>query len=165
MVGDIDHLETSWVHRWQRYGWKWQVATWLAMAAVVVLSAAGILSPGPLGRVQVEGAEGSTLSYFRFVHRNAPVTVQLDVPVGQQASGVDVVLSQSYASAVRVEQASPRPTAVSSASSGLRYRFEAAGAARVQIRLHLTVDDAGRFGGMVTINGQPSLPIRQFAYP
>jgi hypothetical protein len=163
----VGELETSEDLVFERRMWRFERIGWLAMLALLIAAATGLLGgSGPLSR-DVVSAEGGklTASYASYARVRAPenVVVQLaDMPAGEFRVWID----RDAVEAVEPDTIQPTPSAVEVDAD--RHVFVFRGGDRPgprQVRFDFKPTRMGRARTHLGLVGGPEVALRQLVYP
>lgn len=159
-VGDLEIEEDV---GYQRAEWVAQRIGWLIMAVVVVAAALGFAGTGPVSHRTSATADGVLeIRYERFVRRNAPALLRVQVAAGHDA----VWIGQSFLGQIRLVSMEPAPATAAPAGDRVTYRFDAGRAeGGFDLVIRFEPEAIGGSEGVVGVPGADSLSFRQFVYP
>lgn len=143
--------------------WKVQRVAWVLMAMFVVAALLGFTGDGSLNNLNTKMAKtgGLEIEYERFLRRDAPAEIKLNIPVKQET--LTLHFSKDFYEKLHVEQVVPEPTEVYTHEQGITYRF-AASQAPTAITFYFKPKGIGSMQLEVSTETN-RLSISQFIYP
>jgi hypothetical protein len=150
----------------QRLEWRVQRVGTLILVLIVLAAALGAFGGGPLARGSAHTPDDTLqLRFERFVRREAPTTLEVDIATG--ASAVDeqtLSLSRAYVDAISIGHVTPAPLRVEQDALHVHFVFRRRANGPLRIRFDLTPSAAGRIRAEAGVPGHAPLTFTQFAY-
>lgn len=149
-----------------RMHWKWRLQHlgWAGISLIVLAGAAGLFGSGPLNST-THSAQGLTVELDRFVRRQAPFTLKIDIPVPAGSTQAELSLPRSYLDAIEISSVVPRPFQVVTEAHAVRFHFAVdPTASSLPVFIHAEAIEVGVLDGELVAGGQ-RLPLTQFAWP
>lgn len=147
-----------------RRGWVFERIGWIAMAATMIATAAGLFGNGLLSRSEATAGEALTLRYPRFCRAQAPHDLVIEwLPRREEAT---LWFSRSYLDDFEIQEIRPTPAAVIADAERIYYTFRAREPrARVGVRFTLKPEHGGSFRGRIGSDDELNVEVRQFVFP
>jgi hypothetical protein len=152
----------------QRLEWRVQRVGTLALVLIVIAGVLGVFGDGPLARGSARTSDDALqLRFDRFVRREAPTTLEVDIAPGVGTGDADELalsLSRTYVDAISIEHVSPAPARVEQDARRVHYVFRRHARGPLHIRFDLTPSAIGSIRAEVGIVGGSLARFQQFAY-
>ena len=152
----------------ERREWRAERIGWCVMLLILLLSAIGLLGPGPLSG-KVAGTEGSALwvEYNRFERYQRPSTLDIHLqPAATGDSTVRLLFSRDFVEHVELEYIDPEPERVDVLPDHIAYVFNLPDRSRPSlITYHYRGERIGSSNARIGIDGGAEVDIGQFFYP
>ncbi|HLV16596.1 MAG TPA: hypothetical protein VKY70_03940 [Pseudomonas sp.] len=148
----------------QRKVWRMERIGWGLLLLLVLLTALGLFSEGPLSDRRAVSADGSLeVRYPRFLRRGSRSSLEISLH-GLPGAALEVVLAPPFLTTHVVETLQPLPLQSSSDQGGLKLVVVADQAGRAKVHFVLRPDRAGSTRLHIR-HGSQSLRLWQYIYP
>jgi hypothetical protein len=146
-----------------RRGWVFERVGWIAMAAVLLATAAGLFGNGWLSEREVSAGDSFMVRYPRFARAHSPFDLGVDWVLPQQEAALSI--SRSYLDGFEIAEIRPAPSAVTAGPDRTYYTFRTSEPhAHVGVTFTLRPKHGGRFSGTVG-SRDAEVEVRQLVYP
>lgn len=146
--------------RFQERTWKVERAAWVAMALIVLASALGLISEGPISKTRLGDPAQLQIELQRVTHVDTPTRIHIRLATDGPFS---IQLPYSYLHRAEVSKVVPEPDRVESAGGLVTYSFSGR-QGTADIHFDLQFRRAGWTQGFVQ-REQERVDFRQYVYP
>jgi hypothetical protein len=149
--------------RLQNAFWRWERATWVVLAIILVIALTGLLAHGPLSKRTVADA-GLSLTYERFqrITAVARLSARISVSSGDEAS---LTLSPAFAENFQISDIEPRPLRSTAGPEGLELVFQAPAAGKLSLVIWAHPRSFGFFDLSAAAGSQGRVAFSILVYP
>jgi hypothetical protein len=149
--------------RLQNAFWRWERATWVVLAIILVIALTGVLAHGPLSKRTVADA-GLSLTYERFqrVTALARLSASISVSSGDEAS---LTLSPAFADNFQISDIEPRPLRSTAGPEGLELVFQAPTAGKLSLVIWAHPRSFGHFDLIAAASPEGRVAFSILVYP
>jgi hypothetical protein len=150
-----------------RRSWTAERIGWGGLVGLLLAGVAGLLGSGPLSRVRAEVVDvGPRVEYDRFVRRQSPFRLRVEVPAARARDGVvHLWIERSWHDAAAIERVQPFPLSVRAEGDRVVYAFAAAGEGTLEVAFDAEFERAGRRSGRFGVLGGGAVKVKQRVYP
>lgn len=152
---------------YQKREWRAERIAWGLMAAIMLLSAAGLTGNGPLSHKSVD-EPGLPLQIEHDVigRYQAPATLQVALPVAAGDSGtVQLRLGREFVENIEIRRIDPEPERVVAAADYFTFEFNSAPSDSMLIQIHYDPATMGFLDLAVGVDNAPLYTSTQFLFP
>jgi hypothetical protein len=162
----IEDLESEANLRFQDRSWRVEQIGFGIMLLIVLLALLGILGGrGPLSAATADG-DGLRIDYQRFTHVLEPTTLNITVQPAPGSQTVQLAFSATYLDQVDIQSVRPEPDKSYGSDNSAVFIFSVpASVTTTEIEFELQPNIFGVIGGQISLEGGPSLDLRQVVYP
>jgi hypothetical protein len=146
--------------RFQERTWKAERVAWVVMALIVLASALGLISEGPISKTRLGDPARLQIELQRVTHVDTPTRIHVRLATGGFFS---IQFPYSYLSRVEISMVVPEPATVESAGGLVTYSFSGR-QGMADIHFDLQFRRAGWAQGFVQ-GEQERVDFRQYVYP
>ena len=149
--------------------WTAQRVGWIAMVAIVLLAASGLLgNAGPLATAERSAPDGSlSITYFRFDRHHAPGELDIEVaPAFVEEGEVRLWIDAELVARLGIERISPEPESVEMAPERYVYVFAVAEPGEpLTVAIDYKHNGYWRERGQIGLENGAPITLSQFVFP
>lgn len=150
----------------ERRQWRVQRVGWVAITLVLLAAIAGLFGNGPLSHVSAS-AGNLQVRYDRFVHADAPATLNIDV-ANLPGDVARLAIDRSLLEPMDVQRMQPRPSRTRAAGDAVVFEFDLSDARTLHVLIDASPQAPALASGSISVleGGVPStVRIQQLIYP
>lgn len=149
-----------------RRSWRGERVGWGVVAALTLVSLAGVLGHGPVSWERATSTDGGlALDYQRMGRHNADDSVRLELGAGTIQDGrIEVEVRGSWIQSVRLDGLVPEPSAQRTLTDGVLLEFEAEDTGPTVVTIYFRAYEYGPLDGEVAV-GDDRLTFTQWVLP
>ena len=150
----------------ERRLWRVQRVGWVVITLVLVAALAGLFGNGPLSHASAS-AGNLQVRYDRFVHADAPATLNIDVT--NLASNVArLTIDRSLLEPMDVQRMQPRPSRTRAAGNAVVFEFDVSDARTLHVLIDASPQSPALASGSISVlesGAASTVRIQQLIYP
>lgn len=150
----------------ERRLWRVQRVGWVAITLVLLAGLAGLFGNGPLSHVTAS-AGNLQVRYDRFVHADAPTTLDVDVS-NVPGNVVRLAIDRSLLEPMDVQRMQPRPERTRAAGDAVVFEFDLSDARTLHVLIDASPQSPALASGSIAVlesGAAATVPVRQLIYP